>query len=282
MLTLLNKIHEDSIETKNLVEMKNVTITKIVLLCLLLSLGSACTTTNLLNTEFDNFSTGAIPNVNDTSPVMNIPGEPTDDLIYWSGPPNLGQTFPPFRIEGGVLQYVIDRSNAGNESLLGFLPSNMIFDSGYFNYNWGMEFVPNTRRLINVRLTAGDDYNSDIILDLEIRPIVTTGGGNTRITYAVTIGDGQFLQDFPYRRLEQVGEINSSSANFLISLNIPNNQYLVHFDGFDGAAEFKAFPFNTSRLRNAPSLWFKFAEAGEARGHVNFQKMNINHSIQAD
>lgn len=262
--------------------MKNSPITTLVAFCLLLSLGSACTTTNLLNTQFDNFSTGAIPSSNAIPPVLNIPGEPANDFIYWSGPPNLGQTFPPFRIDGGNLQYVIDRSNAGNESLLGFLPSNTSFDNGYFNFNWNMEFAPQTRRLINVRLTSGDNYNSNIVLDLELRPIVTTGGGNTSTTYAVTIGDGQFIQDFPYRRLEQIGEINSSSTNFLISLDIPNNQYLVYFDSYDGGAEYKPLPFGTSSLSNAPSLWFKFAEAGEARGHITFQKMNINHSIQAD
>ena len=253
-----------------------------VIVLLSIGLSGGCTTTKLLSTEFDNFSVGAIPNPHSNPPTISIPGEPTNDFIYWTGPPNLGQTFPPFKIDGGNLQYVIDRSNAGNESLLGFLPANDSFDDGYFNFIWEMEFAPNIRRLLNIRLTSGDDYTTGIVLDLEVRPIVTTGGGSTSITYTVQIGDGQFIQDFPYRRLEQLGEITRSGTTFLISINIEQNEYLISFNNYDGTPEYKALPFGTTGLNRAPTLWFKFAETGEARGHLTLEKVKINHSITSE
>lgn len=243
------------------------TALKIFLLSFIL-MSARCRDTKLLNAEFDSGRQASFP-------ILNLPGEPLGDRMLYEGPrinPN-GQD--PLTVQNNRLIFRRWHSLTDQNMLLGFIPSSQLSDKGIYVINWKGIAQP-ARQPLYIRVTRDDSYDSEILLELEIKCFPPDSRNPWR-SY-MYLGNKWSTNDRP-RFEDHIGRIEfDETVNFTMIFDIERYNYALDFQG-NNHSGFHALPFG-SRLDKAPTIWFGLAP-GRTGGYI-FEDIKINHSERID
>ena len=219
-----------------------------VLVLLIIQLLSSCNSQKVLHADFED-------DVINTFPRLDLPGDPTGDLIQWYGAPgeHLKVVSRADDNDQTANWLLLDQSTLDPSfypGLLSFVPTATSIENSLFTFTWVGKIggPPNSSLLdVSISISENSNHQSDSVISLLMKPQPYVSGEGYR-RFGVYLYENGMLSNEP------IGILRSGiTHSVIITISEENNEYTIA-----GIGHTITRAFSQDLTLNQPTLSFIF------------------------